>query len=319
MKYLEFSNKDKMPMLGLGTYKSGKGEVYNAVCEAIKIGYRHIDCAPIYGNEPEIGKAIKDCISEGLIKREELWITSKLWNSNHGRQNVLPAIKKTLSDLNLDYLDLYLIHWPVALVAGTGFPTKAEQFIDPDQLPLEETWKGMEDVLEMGLARHIGVSNFNIQKIENLLNNCNYPPEVNQVEMHPLNQQKKLVDFCNWHNIKLTAYAPLGAKDPKKIIKTPGEPDLMDEPIILDFSERYHTTPAQILLAWSLTRNVSTIPKSVNKDRLLQNFKAADLVIKPEDMEKIASMERNYRFINGKLWTIPGSPHTLEDLWGDEV
>jgi alcohol dehydrogenase (NADP+) len=318
MKYLEFWNKDKMPILGLGTWKSSKGEVYDAVCEAIKMGYKHIDCAAIYGNEPEIGQALNDCISDGIVKREDLWITSKLWNSNHGRENVVIGLNKTLADLQLKYIDLYLIHWPVALKSGVGFPTSVDQFLPPEAKPIEDTWKGMEDILEMGLAKHIGLSNFNVQKIESLLPDCNYQPEVIQVEMHPLLQQKELFEFCSWNNIKMTAYAPLGARDLEKI-KAGDEPDLLDQPVILDISERYKITPAQVLLAWSITRNISVIPKSVNKERMLQNLKAAEMVIAPEDMAKIATMERNFRFISGGLWTVPGSPYTSEDLWGNPV
>jgi len=314
MKYLEFSNKDKMPILGLGTWKSNKGEVYGAVCEAIKMGYRHIDCASIYGNEAEIGLALKDSISDGIVKREDLWITSKLWNSSHGEENVEKGLKKTLADLQLKYLDLYLIHWPVSLKPGTGFPTSAKDFIEPEDMPILDTWKGMEEVLEMGLTRHIGLSNFSIQKIENILSSCEYPPEALQVEMHPFLQQKKLVEFCNYNNIKLTGYSPLGARDLKSPIK---QPDLLDEPIILDISERYNISPAQVLLAWHNTRNTAAIPKSVNKERMLQNLKAAEITIKPEDMEKISAMDRNYRFISGKLWAMEGSPYTLEDLWGE--
>jgi len=314
MKYLEFSNKDKMPMLGLGTWKSTKGEVYGAVCEAIKLGYRHIDCAAIYGNEAEIGLALKDSISDGTVKREDLWITSKLWNSSHGRENVVNGLKKTLADLQLKYLDLYLIHWPVSLQPGIGFPTSIKDFQEPDVHPIEDTWKGMEEVLEMGLTKHIGLSNFNIQKIERIISSCEYQPEALQVESHPFLQQKRLLEFCNWNNIKMTAYSPLGARDLKSPIQ---QPDLLDEPLILDISERYNISPAQVLLAWHNTRNIATIPKSVNKERMLQNLKAAEMIIKQEDMGKISTMDRNYRFISGKLWAMEGSPYTLEDLWGE--
>jgi alcohol dehydrogenase (NADP+) len=315
MNHLEFSNGDKMPIIGLGTWKSGKGEVYGAVCDAIKMGYRHIDCAPIYENEAEIGLAIKDCISDGIVKREELWITSKLWNSFHGEENVLEGLHRTLNDLQLKYLDLYLVHWPVSLKPGTLFPKKPEDFISPEIYPVEDTWRGMEEALELGFVKHIGLSNFNLQKIQHIQANCSYPPEVLQVEMHPFLQQAELVDYCAYQKIKMTAYSPLGARDLKKV-KLPGDPDLLDEPVILDISERYKVSPAQVLIAWSVMRNISVIPKSVNKERMLQNLKAANVVISPEDMAKIKGLERNYRFINGKLWAMPGSPYTLDDLWG---
>ncbi len=317
MKYLEFKNNDRMPILGLGTWKSAKGEVYGAVYDAIKMGYRHIDCAPIYENEAEVGLAIKDCLSDGIVKREELWVTSKLWNSSHGRENVLNGLQKTLSDLQLKYLDLYLVHWPVSLKPGIGFPKRPEDFFPAELMPMEDTWKGMEEVLEMGLVRHIGLSNFNPQKIENLLTTCNYPPEVNQVEMHPLLQQKKLVNFCRWNNIMLTAYSPLGSRDQKKIPKPTNEPDLFDEPVILGISENHKKTPAQILLAWAVMQGIAVIPKSVNKERLRQNLDAPEIVLSNEEMEKISAMDSGYRYVSGKLWAMAGSPYTLADLWGD--
>lgn len=316
MKYLEFKNKDRMPVVGLGTWKSAKGEVYGAVYDAIKMGYRHIDCAPIYENEAEVGLAIKDAISDGIVRREDLWITSKLWNSSHGRENVQAGLQKTLTDLQLDYLDLYLIHWPVTLKPGIGFPRIPDDFIPPDLIPIQDTWKGMEEILEMGLVKHIGVSNFNMQKIESLLKNCSYPPEVNQIEFHPLLQQKKLVEFCKWNNIFITAYSPLGSRDQKKMLKPGQEPDLFDQPVILGISEEHKKTPAQILIAWPIMQNISVIPKSVNKERMMQNLRALEIELSQAEMEKISEIDRGFRYVSGKLWAMNGSPYTLEDLWG---
>ena len=150
MKTLQFRNNDEMPILGLGTFRSEPNEVYTSVYEAIKIGYRHIDCASVYGNEKEVGNAITDAIKEGIVTREDLWITSKLWSDSHGRENVIPALQNTLNDLQLEYLDLYLIHWPVAFKKGVEFPKTAEEFIPLEDKPLTDTWKGMEDALEPG-------------------------------------------------------------------------------------------------------------------------------------------------------------------------
>jgi len=165
MKYLSFSNGDQMPALGLGTWKAAKGEVYAAVRSAIELDYRHFDCALLYGNEKEIGQAFSDAIKEGDVKRADLWITSKLWNNSHRRDYILPAIQTSLADLQLDYLDLYLIHWPVALKRKVTFPKSGEEMLSLDEVPLSETWTGMIELKDMDLAHHIGVSNFSTKKI----------------------------------------------------------------------------------------------------------------------------------------------------------
>jgi len=317
MKTLEFKNKDKMPILGLGTWKSGSGDVYGAVREAIKMGYRHFDCAPLYMNEPEIGLAIKDAISDGEVEREDLWITSKLWNNSHGNENVVPAIKKTLADLQIKYLDLWLIHWPIALKTGVSFPKKASDYLSLEEVPLTDTWKGMEKALDLGLTRHIGVSNFSLKKLKDIVSNCKIKPEVNQVEMHPLLQQKELTDYCKGENIKITAYSPLGSKDRASALKSSDEKDMMKDPVIVDIANKHNCTPAQILLAWSVNRGIAVIPKSVNFNRMQENLKAAEIVLKPEDLTEIAKMDKHYRYVNGKFWAMPGCSYTYQNIWDE--
>ncbi|WP_339925008.1 aldo/keto reductase [uncultured Cyclobacterium sp.] len=211
MKNLIFKNGDSMPSLGLGTWKSKPNEVYEAVLQAIKVGYRHIDCAYVYKNENEIGSAISDAISQGLVKREELWITSKLWNDSHLPNDVLPAIKKSLSDLQLDYLDLYLVHWPIALKKGVGLPSEPTDFLTKEEAPLGATWAEMEKLQKNGLSRQIGVSNFNSAKIESLKSSASQMPTVNQIEFHPYLPQVELKDYCDKNDILITGYGPLGA------------------------------------------------------------------------------------------------------------
>src|SRR5580765_2024340 len=208
MKTLNFPNGDRMPIVGLGTWKSAPGEVYAAVREAIRIGYRHFDCARVYGNEAEIGNALRDAIGAGQVKREDLWITSKLWNNAHGRENVAGALAQSLQDLKLAYLDLYLIHWPIPLRPGSTFPTTATDFMPPAEVPIESTWSGMEAAVSAGKARHIGVSNFSVKKLRSLSERCKIRPEVDQVEMHPLLQQPQLVKYCASQGIHMTAWAP---------------------------------------------------------------------------------------------------------------
>lgn len=310
-----FANGDRMPALGLGTWKSAPGEVAAAVTEALKIGYRHIDCAPLYGNEAEIGEAIAEAIKSGLVKREELWITSKLWNNKHLPRDVRPALERTLADLRLDYLDLYLIHWPVALKPEIEFPTSGADFLGPEEAPIENTWAAMEETADAGLCRHIGVSNFNVHRFKQLLFASRVRPEVNQVESHPLLPQAMLLDFCRAAGIALTAYSPLGSPDRPARLQRGDDPPLRDAPEVLEVAGKHGISPAQVLLAWAVTRRTAAIPKSVNPERLKQNLEAASIRLDQEDMDKIGGMDQGYRFINGALWAMEGSPYTLDWLW----
>lgn len=315
MRTLKFENGDQMPQLGLGTWKSEPGEVYTAVKIAIKEGYRHIDCAFIYGNEKEIGDAIAECISKGLVKREDLWITSKLWNDSHAKKDVLPALQRTLADLQLDYLDLYLIHWPVAIKKGLTYPRSGADMVALDKLPISETWKGMEDLVDKGLTRHIGVSNFSIKKLEKLLDGARIKPEMNQVECHPYFQQRDLLAFCMANGVHFTAYAPLGSGDRPEEIKAEDEPKLLEDPVIRKIANAHKVSTAQVLISRALHRGISVIPKSVNPSRISQNFQARELELSDSDMKAIDKLDRNYRFLDGKLWTQKGSPYTQESLW----
>ncbi len=201
-----------------------------------------------------MGEALRGAIEAGEVKREELWITSKLWCNAHGRDNVAAALRRTLSDLGLAWLDLYLIHWPVPIKPGVAFPTSGSDLLPPAQVPLESTWEGMEAAMEAGLTRHIGVSNFSSRKLHDLLAHCRIRPEVNQVEQHPLLQQPALVADCAAEGVHLTAYSPLGSQD----------------------------RPAQVLIAWQLHSGISTIPKSVRPARLLENLAAAEITLTPD-------------------------------------
>jgi alcohol dehydrogenase (NADP+) len=315
VKTLSFANGDQMPILGLGTWKSAPGEVYVAVREAIRIGYRHIDCAAAYGNETEIGNALRDALRDGDVTRKELWITSKLWCADHGRSNVRPALEKTLQDLGLSYLDLYEIHWPIPLKRGVGIPSSAAEFLPPAEVPLYATWEGMEGAVSAGLARHLGVSNFSAKKLRDLMERCKIPPEVNQVELHPLLQQKELVAYCAAQGIHVTAYSPLGSPDRPAFVRAPGAPVLLDDPVIRSIAEARGCTPAQVLLAWHILRGISVIAKSVNSSRLRDNFAAAALELSPSDLERIASLDRNLRLIATGFWVLEGSPWTLHTIW----
>ena len=310
-----FSNGDSMPLIGLGTWKSDPGEVYAAVREAIRIGYRHIDCAALYGNEAEVGNALRDAIRDAEVTREQLWITSKLWCNAHGRKNVRPALEKSLQDLGLEYLDLYMIHWPIALQPTSVLPGSAADFVLPSEAPIHETWAGLEAAVEAGLTRHIGISNFSAKKIRELLPHCKIKPEVNQVELHPLLQQNELLAYCASEGIHVTAYSPLGSSDRPAFVKAPDAPVLLENPVIRSIAEAHDSTPAQVLIAWHVQRGVSTIPKSVTPARLRENLAAAELRLTSPELERIKGLDRGYRLIAGAFWAVEGGPWTLETIW----
>ncbi|GAA4886922.1 aldo/keto reductase [Ferrimonas pelagia] len=307
----------QIPALGLGTWKSEPGKVYDAVRTAIQLGYRHIDCAFAYDNEAEIGDAIGDAIAAGEVTRAELFITSKLWNSFHQADMVAPALQQSLSALKLDYLDLYLIHWPVAFRAGVGFPGSGEDFLSLEQVPLLETWQAMEACVDSGLVRQIGVSNFSQQKLQALMANARIKPVNNQVELHPYLQQPELVRYCHEHGVQITAYAPLGSMDRPEFLKNDTDPNLLAHPLINAIATKHGASAAQILLAWSLARDVVVIPKSVNPDRLAENLAATHVVLDDEDMAQIGELDQHYRCVTGAFWQMPGSPYTIATLWDE--
>ncbi|MBW3518310.1 aldo/keto reductase [Flavobacterium sp. NKUCC04_CG] len=309
MKQLKFNNGDLMPAIGLGTWKSNPGEVGQAVKTAISNGYRHIDCAAVYGNEAEIGQALSDLFDEGVVKREELWITSKLWNDSHQSAYVLDALKKTLSDLQLDYLDLYLIHWPVAFKHGVQ-PQSAADFLSLEEVPIIETWKKMEEAVQLGLVKHIGVSNFSIKKLKDLLSKATIKPEVNQVELHPFLQQNELLQFAKENKILLTGYSPLGSGDRAAGLKKADEPSLLNNEVITEIAKNKGCTTAQVLIAWQVQRGTAVIPKSTNAARLKQNLESINCVLTAEEISKIAALDKHYRYVDAKFFDVPGNTYS---------
>jgi len=316
MQTLSFDSDDAMPILGLGTWKSAPGEVYDAVNVALEAGYRHIDCAPIYGNESEVGRSLTESFEAGVTSREDVWITSKLWNDAHAPEDVRPALRQTLSDLQIDTIDLFLIHWPVALKKGTQLPQSPSDFVSLDEVPITETWAAMEELVDDGLARHIGVSNFNIPKLQTLLDTADHPPEMNQIELHPYLQQTDMVEFARENNVHLTAYSPLGSKDRPDGMKSDDEPILLDDPTIAEIADAHDATPAQVLISWAIHRSTAVIPKSVNEGRIKENLAAADVELTDADMEQIATLDRQRRYVDGEFWAMEGSPYTMEQIWG---
>ncbi len=317
MRTIPFDNGDTLPAIGLGTWLSAPGEVGAAVKAAIQIGYRHIDCAAVYGNEAEIGAALRECFASGVVRREELWITSKLWNTAHAQAAVLPALTKTLAELQLEYIDLYLVHWPVAVRPGVQMVRSSADLLSLEAVPLHETWRGMEGIADAGLARHIGVSNYSIKKLRSLLGGARRRPEVNQIELHPYLQQTAMLDFCASAKIHLTGYSPLGAGGRPQRCRQDGDPVLLEEPQIAAMAERHGATAAQVVLAWATQRGTSVIPKSVKPHRIAENFGAAKLTLSDDEMAQIGHLDRHHRYVNGDLWLVPNGPYTRENLWDE--
>jgi alcohol dehydrogenase (NADP+) len=311
------NNGNIIPVVGLGTWLSQPGEVYSIVKTAIEEGYRHIDCAAIYGNEEEIGKALSEVLSEGIVKREELFITSKLWNNAHANENVMPALQKSLNNLQLDYLDLYLIHWPVAFKEEVMFPESIDEYIALEKMPIIDTWRAMETGVEKGLIKSIGVSNFSIKKIEKLVSLATIKPVINQVELHPYLQQNALLASCKKHNVLLTGYSPLGSSGRPAEMTAESEPSLLDNKVILQIAKKNNKSPAQIILNWALTRGTIIIPKTVTPARAIQNFSAQNFELSETDMNSINELDVNFRYVNGGFFTPEGSPYTLANLWDE--
>jgi alcohol dehydrogenase (NADP+) len=302
-----------MPSLGLGTWKAAPGEVGQAVRDALELGYRHVDCASIYGNEAEIGAALQQAFRAGVVSREAIWVTSKLWNDCHEPEQVRPALLRSLQSLGLEQLDLYLIHWPVAHRHGVLMAEQAADQIPLDQLPLHDTWAAMEALVDEGLVRQIGVSNCSAAKIAALLPQVRHRPVVNQVERHPWLQQNALLKYCQQEQIRLTAYAPLGSPS------SDGQAPLLEDPVIRGIAAEHNASSAQVLLAWGLATGTAVIPKSVRRDRLASNLAATEVELSHSDLERIAALDQHHRFVDGCFWELPGGPYRRATLWDEPV
>ncbi|MDB5312892.1 MAG: aldo/keto reductase, diketogulonate reductase [Gemmataceae bacterium] len=296
----------RVPAVGLGLWKLPKPAAASLVQQAIRVGYRHLDSACDYGNEAEVGAGLRAALADGLCRRDELWVTSKLWNTYHAREHVRPAVERTLRDLGLDFLDLYLVHFPIAqrfVPFERRYPPG--WFFDPDapdprmefaRVPLAETWAALEELVDIGLVRHIGVCNYGTAMLSDLLNSARIPPAVLQVEMHPYLTQEKLLRFCREMGIAVTAFSPLGAPSYVPLGMADSGESVMDQPVVLAAARRHGKTPAQVALRWGVQRGTAVVPKTERPDRLVENLAIFDFELSAEEMAAIGALNRDRRF-----------------------
>lgn len=295
-----------MPSVGLGMWKVDKSAVAGLIEEAIRLGYRHFDCACDYGNEVEVGGGIRAALEAGLCRREELWITSKLWNTYHAAEHVRPALERSLGDLGLDYLDAYLIHFPIALkFVPFDMRYPPEWVHDPDapeprmefaNVPLQQTWRAMEELVRAGLTRHIGLCNVNTALLRDMLTSAEIRPALLQIESHPYLTQEKLLRYCREETIGVTAFSPLGASSYQPLGMAEAGESVLEEPLIRALAESHHKTPAQIVLRWGIQRGTAVIPKTSRAERLRENLSLFDFELTADEMAQISGLNRNRRF-----------------------
>lgn len=309
----------QIPALGLGTFGSDRfsGEqIAEAVKGAIDVGYRHIDCASVYGNESLVGQSLADRLQAG-VRRQDLWITSKLWNDKHDPEDVIPSCEQSLKDLRLDYLDLYLIHWPFPNYHAPGVDVSSR---DPHARPYiheryMQTWRQLEKLVEMGLVRHIGTSNMTIPKLKLLLRDAEIKPACNEMELHPHFQQPELFQFVVENGLVPIGFSPIGSPSRPDRDRTPEDTVDTEDPVIVEIAARHSVHPALVCLKWAVQRGQVPIPFSVKREQYLSNLRA--VVADPltaDEMQAIAGIDRNCRLIKGQVFLWKDN-QSWEDLW----
>lgn len=296
----------RFPAVGLGTWKLSRAAAPAVVRTAIGLGYRHLDCACDYGNEREVGAGIAAALQDGLCRREDLWVTSKLWNTYHEPKYVRPACERSLRDLGLDHVDLYLVHFPIAL-AFVPFdlryppewfhdPGAARPALKPIDVPFADTWGAMEELQRAGLARRIGVCNLNISLLRDLLAGCSIRPAVHQIELHPYLVQPRQLRYCAQERIAVTAFSPLGAPSYVPLGMARADESVLADPVVTAIAAAHGRTPAQIALRWGVQRGTAVIPKAASDAHLAENLALFDFALTPAEMSAIDALDRHRRF-----------------------
>ena len=297
---------ESIPSIGFGLWKIANENCANVVYEAVKQGYRHFDSASDYGNENEVGMGLKRAMEDGLCTREELWITSKLWNTFHHPDHVPAALQRSLEDLQLDYLDLYLIHFPIAL-EFVPFEERypPEWFFAPEEInpqmklarvPLANTWKAMENLKIKEIVKNIGVCNYSTGLLHDLMNYCQTPPDLLQIESHPYLCQENLIRLAKQYGLKVTAFSPLGSLSYVELEMAEQNESILDQEIVRVISKRLGCSPAQTVLRWGIQRGNSVVAKSVNANRMAENLASSLIELTDEDMLAITNLDRGRRF-----------------------
>lgn len=318
--YRTLASGDKMPAIGLGTFGSdhvSNDEVASAVKTAIDLGYRHIDCASVYGNEKEIGATLAAEIASGRVDRSDLWITSKLWNDMHSEEDVIVSCQQTLADLQLDYLDLYLVHWPFPNFHAKGCDVSSRS---PEAKPyihqnFMKTWRQMEKLVEMGLVKNIGTSNMTEAKLKLLLEDAAVKPAVNEMELHPHFQQTELFEFVVSKGIQPVGFCPIGSPARPERDKTEDDTVDTEDSVLVEIARTHGMHPATLCVKWAEQRGQIPIPFSTNPRNMLANLESLTTPsLSDDEMESISRIDRNCRLIKGQVFLWKDN-QTWEDLW----
>jgi alcohol dehydrogenase (NADP+) len=318
--HIALASGRRLPAIGMGTFgsdKYGPAEVSAAVAGAIRYGYRLFDCASVYGNEDLIGKVFEEAITAKIVKREELFITSKVWNDMHGPGKVLESISKTLKDLRLSYVDAYFVHWPFPNYHAPGCDGDAR---NPDSVPFSVdrfmiAWEQMEEIHRRGLAKHLGMSNMTIPKLEAVLPRCKIKPELIEMEQHPSFQQRELFDYCKAQGIAVIGYCPIGSPNRPERDKAPGDVVDTELPEVAAVAKAHNIHPALVCLKWAVQRGSIPIPFSVHEKNYQSNLRCVTCdPLTQAEMESLNKAERGCRLVKGQVFLWPGAA-SWEDLW----
>lgn len=316
----KLASGEEIPVIGMGTFGNDRlshEQIAAAVKSGIAGGYRLFDCAAAYGNEPQIGRAFSEAFEEGIVKREELFICSKVWNDMHGKGDVLRAVAQTLKDFQLDYLDGYMVHWPFPNYHPPGAPS---DYRDPNSRPfiLDEfmdTWRQMERLADMGLVRHIGVSNMTIPKLKAVLPWCRIKPEFNEVELHPGFQQPELFDYCKENGIMLIGYSPLGSPTRTDRDRRPDDISVMEMPEVVEIAKAHHVHPALVCIKWATQRGHIPIPSSIVESEYMSNLQSViEDPLTEKEMEVLTNANTDRRIVKAQIFLWPGASG-WENLW----